>query len=58
MPIWLRRFTFLKIKEYYDKQQEEQEKATKQLKNSSNKSPAKPNISPKTDYVAKAPTRK
>lgn len=27
MPIWLRKFTFQKIKAHYDKQQEEMEKA-------------------------------
>lgn len=58
MPIWLRKFTFLKIKEHYDKQQEEQDKINKQMKNKSSSSPSKPNISPKSDYVAKAPTRK
>lgn len=28
MPIWLRKFTFSTIKEFYDKEQEEYEKAT------------------------------
>lgn len=58
MPIWLRKFTFLKIKEYYDKQQEEQDKINKQMKNKSSSSPSRPNIAPKSDYVAKAPTGK
>lgn len=31
MPIWLRRFTFKKIDEYYTKEREEQEKALKKL---------------------------
>lgn len=31
MPIWLRNFTYEKIKEYYDKQNEEAEKQQKKL---------------------------
>lgn len=44
MPIWLRKFTFNKIKEYYDKQQEENEKQQNTLHNKSSKELAKPNI--------------
>lgn len=51
MPIWLRKFTFNSIKEWYEKKQEEEKKLFNQ-----NKSPApkisKPNISP--TYTAKA----
>jgi len=34
MPIWLRRFTFIEIKKYYDKEQKEHDKS---YKNSSSK---------------------
>ncbi len=44
MPIWLRKFTFNKMKEYYDKQQEENEKQQNSLTNKSPKEIAKPNI--------------
>ena len=51
MPIWLRNFTFHKIKEWNEKQNEEQSKAAKQ--NSSNKPQiARPNIKP--NYTTKA----
>jgi uncharacterized membrane protein len=61
MPIWLRRFTFNKLKEYFDKQQEENEKQQQQLTNKSNpKEIARPNIAPKTTtptYSYKAPKK-
>jgi len=56
MPIWLRLFTFNKMKEHYDKQAEEQEKVNNQLKNKQNKEIARPNITP--TYKTKAPTKK
>ena len=43
MPIWLRLFTFNKMKEHYDKQREEQEKQQNLLKNTQSKEIAKPN---------------
>jgi len=57
MPIWLRRFTFNKIKEHFDKQNEENEKQQNMLKNkqSSNKEIARPNIAP--TYTTKAPKK-
>jgi hypothetical protein len=57
MPIWLRKFTFNKIKEHYDKQNEEAEKQQNMLKNkqSSNKEIARPNIVP--TYTTKAPKK-
>lgn len=59
MPIWLRKFTFEKIKEFYDKEREEAEKNSNMLKNSSNKDISRPNIAPKQPtYVSKAPTKK
>jgi hypothetical protein len=55
MPIWLRNFTFGRIKDYYDKQQEAQEKQNNMMTNKSKKQEiSKPNIAPKPDYVAKA----
>ena len=56
MPIWLRLFTFNKMKEHYDKQKEEQEKAQNQLKNKQSKEIAKPNIAQPT-YKVKAPKK-
>mgnify|MGYP000979422716 CR=1 FL=1 len=32
MPIWLRNFTFQKLKEWYDKEQEQIEKQNKEIK--------------------------
>jgi hypothetical protein len=57
MPIWLRRFTFNKIKEHYDKQNEEAEKQQNMLKNKQNSSKeiARPNIAP--TYTTKAPKK-
>ena len=57
MPIWLRKFTFNKIKEHFDKQNEEAEKQQNMLKNkqSSNKEIARPNIAP--TYTTKAPKK-
>ena len=59
MPLWLRRTTFNLINEYYEKQNEEQEKQNNMLKNKSgsSKSVAKPNIAPKPTYTAKAPKK-
>jgi len=56
MPIWLRKFTFNKIKEYYDKQNEEAEKQQNILKNNSSKELARPNINP-TYTTNKAPKK-
>ena len=55
MPIWLRRFTFNKLREYYEKQKEEQEKANKQMNPKKSSSPAKPNINSNKGYTTKAP---
>jgi hypothetical protein len=58
MPIWLRKFTFEKLKEYYEKQKEEAEKQQNILKNNSDKDISRPNIAPKTPtYTAKAPKK-
>jgi hypothetical protein len=57
MPIWLRKFTFNKIKEHFDKQNEETEKQQNMLKNKQNaqKEIARPNIAP--TYTTKAPKK-
>ena len=56
MPIWLRNFTFKKIEEWYKKQEEAQNKANNQLKNT--KEIARPNINPANVYNASVPTKK
>jgi hypothetical protein len=57
MPIWLRRFTFNKIKEHFEKQNEENEKQQNMLNNKQNsrKEIARPNIAP--TYTTKAPKK-
>lgn len=56
MPLWLRRFTYEKIKEYYEKQKEEYEKQQNLLNNNSKSKEkvAKLDVSPKTSYSTKA----
>jgi len=51
MPIWLRKFTFHKIKEYHDKQNEEMEKA--RGKNKQSADVTRPNVANPT-YSTKA----
>jgi hypothetical protein len=53
MPIWLRKFTFEKIKEFYEKEKEEYEKNQKPNQNKSDIS--RPAIKP--DYSFKAPKK-
>jgi hypothetical protein len=61
MPIWMRRFTFEKIKEFYDKEREQAEKHNGLLKNKGEIN--RPNITPqssaakKPTYVTKAPKK-
>jgi hypothetical protein len=59
MPVWLRLFTFNKLKEHYDKQKEEQEKLENQIKNKGKSNEmARPNIAPKQPtYTTKAPKK-
>jgi hypothetical protein len=59
MPVWLRRFTFNKVKEFYDKQNEERDKMENTLTNKGNKNDiSRPNIAPKQPtYVVKAPKK-
>jgi hypothetical protein len=54
MPLWLRRYTFNVIKEYYDKEKEEQEKQMRGSETLTNKSKiAKPPIV-EPSYTTKA----
>ena len=58
MPIWLRRFTFEKIKEYYEKKREAEEEAANKAKGvqkAEASSVARPNISP--TYTTKVPQK-
>jgi hypothetical protein len=58
MPIWLRLFTFNKLREHYEKQKEEMDKQQNMLKNKSGKNDvARPNIAPTPTYIAKAPKK-
>lgn len=57
MPLWLRRTTFNLMNEYFEKQNEENEKHQKALSNKGkNNELARPNISNPT-YTTKAPRR-
>ena len=55
MPLWLRKFTFEKIKEFYEKEKNEMEKRNKQVSNDPPNKLARPNITP--DYSYKAPRK-
>jgi len=59
MPIWLRKFTFETLKEYFEKQKEETEKQQNLLKNKSSKEISRPNVTPSKQptYIAKAPKK-
>jgi hypothetical protein len=57
MPIWLRNFTFKKLKEWYDKEQEQIEKQNNQLTNTSGKELVRPNIPQANTYNAKVPAK-
>lgn len=54
MPIWLRRTTFNMMNEYYEKQNEEQEKQNNMLKNKGKGDISRPNIAPSPTYTTKA----
>jgi hypothetical protein len=58
MPIWLRNFTFKKLKEWYDKEQEQIEKQNNQLTNKNAAEVARPNIPATSTYNATVPTKK
>ncbi len=58
MPIWLRRFTFETLREYYEKQKEEADKQQNMLNNKPGKDVSRPNIAPKQPtYTTKAPKK-
>lgn len=58
MPIWLRNFTFNKLKEWYDKEQEQIEKQNNMLTNQSGKNQVVgPDISAASTYNAKVPKK-
>ena len=59
MPIWLRKFTFNKLKEHFDKQNEEAEKQQNMLSNKQNatKEISRPNIAQTPTYTTKAPKK-
>jgi len=58
MPIWLRRFTFHKMKKFYDDEKEAMEKQNQQLENKTKTSskPLTPNVSQPT-YSTRAPKK-
>jgi hypothetical protein len=55
MPLWLRKFTFEKIKEFYEKEKNEIEKRNKTMSNDPPNKISRPNITP--DYSYKAPRK-
>jgi len=57
MPIWLRNFTFQKLKEWYDKEQEQIEKQNNQLTNKNTSEVARPNIPASSTYNASVPKK-
>ena len=57
MPIWLRTFTFNKLKEFYDKKQEAIDNQNNQLTNKSGKEIARPDIPQSSTYNAKVPKK-
>jgi hypothetical protein len=57
MPIWLRNFTFKKLEEYYEKQQEANNAQSNMLKNNP-KEIARPAINPANVYNAQVPAKK
>ena len=54
MPIWLRLFTYNKIKDFIEKRAEEQEKAMKESQGIQELNHSNQRITP-PDYIAKAP---
>ena len=57
MPIWLRKFTFNKLKEFYDKEQEAADNQNNQFTNRSAGEIARPNIPQTSTYNASVPTK-
>jgi hypothetical protein len=57
MPIWLRKFTFNKLKEFYDKEQEAADQQNNVLTNKSSGNIARPDIPPSNTYNTRVPTK-
>jgi hypothetical protein len=57
MPIWLRKFTFNKLKEFYDKEAEAVDQQNNMLTNKSQGNVSRPDIPPSSTYNAKVPTK-
>ena len=57
MPIWLRTFTFNKLKEHYDKEQAQIDEQNNQLTNQNVKEIARPNIPQANTYNTSVPTK-
>jgi hypothetical protein len=59
MPVWLRKFTFETLKEYFEKQKEESENQQNMLTNKGKNEISRPNIAPKQPptYITKAPKK-
>jgi hypothetical protein len=57
MPIWLRKFTFNKLKEFYNKEQEAVDEQNGVLTNKNAGEIARPNIPQTSTYNAKVPTK-
>jgi hypothetical protein len=58
MPIWLRRFTFETLREYYEKINKDKETLEDSVKNKKQPGVTRPDIAPKPTYTTKAPTKK
>jgi len=58
MPIWLRNFTFKKIQEHYQKEQEELNKSQNKLQNKSSKDILRPGVDTSNSYNTSMPTKK
>jgi hypothetical protein len=52
MPIWLRKFTFRKIQDWFDKQNDEIEKRKNTMTNTTKTEIARPAINPDYSYKA------
>ena len=57
MPIWLRKFTFNKLKEFYDKEQEAADQQNNVLTNKSQGNISRPDIPPSSTYNTRVPTK-
>jgi hypothetical protein len=57
MPIWLRTFTYNKLKEHYDKEQAQIDEQNNILTNKNVNEIARPNIPQANTYNTKLPTK-